>query len=118
MYKFVAQLISKTRQTKQSIRSIPQTLVEINYRSLHIKPKDTKSSGAFKTIFKGFIYVEIAFLATSYLLWKHMNNSQEFRFYLNQKLPLLLESIKKNYKPFSNKLFSYFIFISTQVIIS
>ncbi len=92
MYKLVTQLISKNRQSRQSINANPPSTVVNNHRSLYIKPKDTKSSGTFKGLFKGFIYVEVALFAATYLLWKHMNNSQEFRFYLNQNLPTVLES--------------------------
>ena len=57
-------------------------------RGLHAYPK--KKSGV-RTFVKGFVFLEIGLFVGSYLLWKRMNDSREFRKYLNNNYPAVLE---------------------------
>lgn len=49
------------------------------------------SSSTGKKLFKSFIYFEIALFAGSYLTWKRMNESQEFRLFMKNNFPSVLE---------------------------
>ena len=40
---------------------------------------------------KGFVYIEVGCLIGAYLFWRKMNNSQDFRFYLKNNWPTILE---------------------------
>jgi hypothetical protein len=44
-------------------------------------------------LFRGIIVLELAFLAGGYVVWKRMNESQEFRFYMKENWPTILEGI-------------------------
>ena len=44
---------------------------------------------------KGFVYFEIGAFIGSYLCWKRMNNSQEFRYYMSKTFPFALEGYYK-----------------------
>lgn len=54
---------------------------------MQIKPKRAKY-----TFLKGFIYFEISLFLGSYFIWKRMNNSQDFRYYMKNQFPFVLES--------------------------
>ena len=58
-------------------------------RKLHLESK--KKQGGTKSFVKGILYLEIGIFVGSYLLWKRMNDSQEFRHFLHQNLPTVLE---------------------------
>ncbi len=58
-------------------------------RNLHFDSK--KQQGGTKSFFKGILFLEVGLFFGSYLLWKRMNNSQEFRYYLNKNFPSILE---------------------------
>lgn len=73
--------IKRSLQPENTIKSI------ISIRRLHINPKKT----GVRPLFKGILYLEIFFLISSYLLWKRMNDSREFRYYLNENYPKILE---------------------------
>jgi hypothetical protein len=40
---------------------------------------------------RGFIYFEIGALFASYMIWKRLNGSQDFRYKVKQKFPSILE---------------------------
>lgn len=74
------------KQNKNTNRSI---IISNNIRRrLYTQPK---KSSVVKSIFKGFIYIEIVVFLGSYLLWKRMNDSQEFRLYMKNSYPTVLE---------------------------
>ncbi|XP_072027362.1 protein CEBPZOS-like [Amphiura filiformis] len=55
-------------------------------------------SGARKAVWKGtklFIYAEVALIGGSYLVWRRMNRNQEFRKYMHEKYPYILEVFYK-----------------------
>lgn len=94
---------SYSTSQKQKTNSNKDTFISNNSsRSLYAQPK---KSSVGKSLFKGFIYIEIVLFVGSYFLWKHMNDSQEFRFYMKNSYPTILEG--------NNFLISYlFIFKS------
>ena len=53
---------------------------------MNFKPEKKKFS-----LLKGFIIFEVATLVGSYLVWKRLNTSQDFRYYMSQKAPFILE---------------------------
>lgn len=58
----------------------------------------TKKQAAKKpwlTFAKGLLYAEIGLFIGCYLVWKRMNQSQEFRFYMKNNWPTILEGINK-----------------------
>jgi hypothetical protein len=57
---------------------------------IHKQP--IKKANAF---FKIFVYFELAVLFGSYLLWKRMNSSQEFRYKIKTTFPSMLEGYYK-----------------------
>lgn len=40
---------------------------------------------------KFILLTEISFFISSYVIWKQMNESQEFRYYMRKNYPLILE---------------------------
>lgn len=63
--------------------------IKIINRNLHLESK--KKQGGAKSFVKGILLLEIGVFVGSYILWKRMNDSQEFRHFLNQNLPSVLE---------------------------
>ena len=55
------------------------------------KTSFAKKPSLAKAVLKPVIYFELAFLVGSYLVWKRMNSSQEFRFYMRNNYPNILE---------------------------
>jgi hypothetical protein len=53
---------------------------------MNIEPKRKKFG-----FFKAFVYFEIGAFIGSYLVWKRMNNSQDFRYYMSKTFPFVLE---------------------------
>jgi hypothetical protein len=53
---------------------------------MYIQPKPKKSY-----FLKGFILFEITAFIGSYLVWKKLNNSQNFRYLMSKKAPFILE---------------------------
>lgn len=88
MFKLFTSFFYSTSQ-KQKTNSNKATFISNNIsRSLYAQPK---KSSVGKSLFRGFIYIEIVLFVGSYLLWKHMNDSQEFRFYMKKSYPTILE---------------------------
>lgn len=54
-----------------------------------VNRSNTKS--IFKAYFKLFVLLEVAGFLGSYYVWKRMNSSQDFRFYMSQAYPTILE---------------------------
>lgn len=54
-------------------------------------PKEPKRTSASKSLFRVFIYVELALFGSTYYLWKRMNDSQDFRFKVRENAPSILE---------------------------
>lgn len=61
--------------------------------SNQFKRANNKSSSSFifKSLVKPVIVIEVALFLGSYALWKSMNQSQEFRFYMKNNYPSILE---------------------------
>ena len=53
---------------------------------MNIEPKRKKFG-----FFKALVYFEIGAFIGSYLVWKRMNNSQDFRYYMSKTFPFVLE---------------------------
>ena len=53
----------------------------------------TKTSSKPKKLLKAFLYLEVGAFIGSYFLWRQMNHSQDFRYYLSKNFPSLLEGI-------------------------
>ncbi len=99
MYKFCSQnllasfLPSTSQKQQQGSKKASLVRNDNIIRSLYVKPQSKSSTG--KSLFKGFIYVEIALFVGSYILWKRMNDSQEFRYYMKSNFPTILEGKPK-----------------------
>lgn len=83
MYNIIFKRFSISPQNKKNIYNKHTSI-----RSLKVK---ANQSGGFKSVFKGLVYVEIGFFIGSYLLWKRMNDSREFRHYMSKSFPAILE---------------------------
>lgn len=59
-----------------------------------IKSNKLKKSGSLKIWVKTFIGLELIFLAGSYYIWRKMNTSQDFRFYMKNNFPTVLDGNK------------------------
>lgn len=71
-------------------------LMHRNYISSSAKFKSNNKKYLQKSGFrlaKLVVYAEIACFIGSYLVWKRMNDSQEFRFYMSNNFPTILEGI-------------------------
>lgn len=55
---------------------------------LHKQPKKTN----YKGFIKGAILIETIAFIGSYFVWNRLNNSQEFRYWTKQHVPIILES--------------------------
>jgi hypothetical protein len=51
----------------------------------------TKGTSVFKRLFKSLVYIEVGLFIGSYILWKRMNDSQDFRLYMKNNYPSILE---------------------------
>ncbi|XP_019643817.1 PREDICTED: protein CEBPZOS-like [Branchiostoma belcheri] len=48
-----------------------------------------------RLIIKTILYAELGFLGATYIVWHRMNTSQDFRHYMHQKWPSILEGFYK-----------------------
>lgn len=77
----------------------------IRQQSLQTAPRAKRS---WLTFVKGIVYVEVALFIGTYLVWKRMNDSQEFRFYMKNNWPTILEGeFESRYFKTRNKLTNF-----------
>jgi hypothetical protein len=98
-------LINKLRQTIKVTSSrtcynnifIKTLATKHSYKSDKIEFVKTSSRKSWYQRIGGFVKLfvvfEVALAYGSYLTWKRMNNSQEFRFYIKNTFPVVLEGI-------------------------
>jgi hypothetical protein len=65
----------------------------IKTRPLNFEPKQRKTifNSSFYKLAKYLFVLEAAVLIATYLVWKRMNTSLEFRFYMSKNFPIILE---------------------------
>lgn len=73
---------------------LPNVLV--TSRQTLITKTPTSNKKTWMKFARGFLLIEIGFFVGCYLVWKRMNNSQEFRFYMKQNWPTILEGYYLN----------------------
>jgi len=65
----------------------------VKTRQLNFEPKQRKTifNSPFYKLAKYLFVFEAAVLIATYLVWKRMNTSQDFRFYMSKNFPIVLE---------------------------
>ena len=92
------------------LRNVQKTLynglkVRNGFSNVRCIQTNRKASGSAissaKIAVKGFIVIELGLFLGCYYLWKKMNRSQDFRYYMSKNYPTILDgSIFLNRKPF------------------
>lgn len=93
MFKLCSQnlLASFTYVSSHKQKTINNKAVLTSNNIIRTLYSQSKKSSVVKSFFKGFIYIEIVLFVGSYLLWKRMNDSQEFRRFMKKSQPTILE---------------------------